>query len=1022
MSSNRAFGRAQANVHTTNRDAVGGFIDDTVHGPVGVNATLNSVPRALSPMRLKNEPLKVKPHMVGDFFRRAHALHSKLYQELREQAMFYSPQLHATLGKLWMSNDRVIKDMAAQLDSHALHIKALQLIHDTGTKDANIKKTNNDKIIRRLHSELRQAHQEIHSLKARLKVAEHEGRLREREKDKLEEMLFTYAYGADAIGGKPDWEKDFTVLEEMEETLVELSEEIVWAKGIHGEMDSLVSRVGVANSAALEEAAKREEERLQKQMEQLEAQAQRNAQKKRRKAKGTSNVFANAKKFLMSTQKKSLGALTRNASVQAGTSRLRLAHRYYNNVDIIVTSRDKVIVASSKHDQQQANNFENTEQSLVRATIVKPPESTMFTLHIYPHLHQNMSRRNTILFHDLDDNDATKSGVEEKTKPELQGLPRNTHDIYLSYNKDGTSKKDKVPKKVGKTSTQMGYSTKDKKSRSPKANHKNVQYVIKPEFLSPSVASVLDMSHLRARKWHVYDIEFICHNIMSIYVKRIKSVTKDKVVENLSPNKHTRMRERRDGEISPFIATLETKTNFMKFIASYFEHQMNVKTLGDWYAAQLMLNVTRHHDEAIIGPAAHNLRWFDYRIILFGKLTGAFTSFVGESRTYKNVQCVNIVLKTVQMICRMSAPTISYDSLANDATNQNLLLSYDRICEPIILNLFAKIFSVGKEHLHECLTKLVQHANAVAEKKRKERQALLEDGPEDARKKRQRRKSTSVLQQRPQSPTMPVSAQTLHHTKADQVELDFFIFTVVESYLHFRRIQKVALIQIFEEQRMQLAKVAKEQILTKRKKEGINPTASSNDIAHKSEEKDKEGNENTQSKKSEIPGLRIDVTLDFDSARRELQLREDTIDAIELGLLPWSDCLNVIQIVKARTEKSNENSKVDDNSPDSRVAKVVSELNLLANNETFWKSLVNNGVCVEAKKRALEKEIRDYRSSPKSTKKKLSIPSRNEPKWKNFTEDDIETLLLTRTLSPGIDSQTFVEILMRYNIGLTMNS
>ena len=185
-----------------------------------------------------------------------------------------------------------------------LHIKAPQLIHDTETKDANIKKANNDKIVRGLHSELRQAHQEIHSLKARLKVAEHEGRLREREKDKLEEMLFTYAYGADAIGGKPDWEKEFTVLEEMEETLVELSEEIVWAKGIHGEMDSLVSRVGVANAAALEEAAKREEERLQKQMEQLEAQAQRNAQKKRRKGKGTSNVFSNAKKFLMSTQKK----------------------------------------------------------------------------------------------------------------------------------------------------------------------------------------------------------------------------------------------------------------------------------------------------------------------------------------------------------------------------------------------------------------------------------------------------------------------------------------------------------------------------------------------------------------------------------------------------------------------------------------------------------------------------------------------------------------------------------------------
>ena len=62
--------RVQANVHTTNRDAVSGFIDETVKGPTGVNATLNTVPRVLSPMKVKKHPLQLKPNMVGDFFRR----------------------------------------------------------------------------------------------------------------------------------------------------------------------------------------------------------------------------------------------------------------------------------------------------------------------------------------------------------------------------------------------------------------------------------------------------------------------------------------------------------------------------------------------------------------------------------------------------------------------------------------------------------------------------------------------------------------------------------------------------------------------------------------------------------------------------------------------------------------------------------------------------------------------------------------------------------------------------------------
>jgi len=796
--------RTQANVHTTNRDAVSGFIDETVRGSTGVNAILNSVPRALSPMKLKKDSLNIQPNMLGDFFRRAHLLHAKLFNELREQALFYSPQLHSTLGKLWNSNDRIINDMTNHLDTQALHIKSLQIVNGNSSKNATLDKSTDSKVIRKLHSDLRQANQEIHSLKAKLKVVELEGKQRASEKEKIEEMLYTYAYGADATNGNPDWEKEITVLEES------------------------------------------------------------------------------------SNDKKS-----------------------------------------------------------------KSPTS-----------------------------------IRRSKSPKMQHKER---------------------KKLndGKQST---------------------QYLIHKDFLSPSVVNVLDMSHLRTRKWHVYDVGSLCHKIMTIYVSRINNAKKKNGVVPSSP-KQTRMRDRRGGEISPVVVTAVEKNDFMKFVASYFENQMNVKTLGDWYTAQLMLNTTRHHDEKISNAGMDGLQWFDYRIILFGKFTGAFSLFPGESRKYDSIQCLNILLTTIKMICQMSASVIDLKSLSNEASNQNIYISYARICEPVVLNLFSKIFNLAKEHLHDILAKLANNAHEVAAKIMREKRALLQGFPDESKgaKRKGRRKSTmtdGVIRSRPNSATQnkPISPTI----SADKVEMDYLLFTIVNGYSHFKRIRKMTLVELFDERRMKEAKHMKMKMLQGRKKKKIH-MAESETKEEKTESKiainnDTEKNNNNS---KNIKKLKVEEVFNLDDAKREAEKEEDTVDAIELGLLPWADCLKMVTYLKDMTEKmTDEELKLDKDFVDPRISNIMAQMNLLANDNNYWKSLIDNGVYLEAKKRALEKEIRQHKkqrsdsNSPSSRNKKNNKNGHKEElQWKSFTEDDIDMLISTRKVSPGIDGKTFAEIVMFYKIG-----
>ena len=145
-----------------------------------------------------------------------------------------------------------------------------------------------------------------------------------------------------------------------------------------------------------------------------------------------------------------------------------------------------------------------------------------------------------------------------------------------------------------------------------------------------------------------------------------------------------------------------------------------------------------------------------------------------------------------------------------------------------------------------------------------------------------------------------------------------------------------------------------------------------------------------------------------------------------MKILPWADCLKMVTYLKDMTEKMSdeESKKLDEGFVDPRISKIMAQMNLLANDNNYWKSLIDNGVYLEAKKRALEKEIRQHKkkrndsnSSSSRNKKNNKSGHKNELQWKSFTEDDIDMLISTRKVSPGIDGKTFAEIVMFYKIG-----
>ena len=312
--------------------------------------------------------------------------------------------------------------------------------------------------------------------------------------------------------------------------------------------------------------------------------------------------------------------------------------------------------------------------------------------------------------------------------------------------------------------------------------------------------------------------------------------------------------------------------------------------------------------------------------------------------------------------------------------------------------------------MYDILKKLTQNASGVAERILRERQALLEGVPDEYNKgrKKGRRKSTmsdGVIRPSATS-SMAGAPRPQSPSSADKVELDYFLFAIIQGYSFFKQKRMDTLIQLFNEQRIKEAKYAKKKMLKKRKKkkqeaEGTMATAAT------AKEEEKIVAEKEEKKT-------IEVTLDFDNAKRELQVEEDTIDAIELGLLPWCDCLKMIKYVKDMTEKMSdeEDEKRKKGLIDPRISKIMVEMNVLANDKLYWNALIKNGVHKEAKKRALEKEIRDHKQNNKQSK-----DGEDMMEWKSFTEDDIDMLISTRKVSPGIDSKTFIEIVMFNKIG-----
>ena len=986
--------KLKASEHANNRDLLPAWMEESVvhgvNGYIGLNVPTSDLSkRKKSTQRSLNET----PKMVGKFYRRAHEVNCSLFHELKRQASFYSPDLEKVLMKLWQSVDRVVVDMANALDTHALHIHALQkkaemTVEESQTQsNAEIRSRNN------LMSKLKRAESQIGSFKARAKLAERLEKKHKKEIERLEEMLNEFVYGADAKDDKPDYLDEYTVLEEMEENLIELNDEMLWSKSILSEMDSLVSRVGVANEAALQEAARLEEERIQKTMAHAEAQAQL-AAKKSRKQMGNKDNYSRAKRFLMATQKKTLGALSREAGCQAGSAHLRMGHRFGKTIDLI-SARER------KEKGQKTDTSGHDATAPVNSLSVS---ELLNTVDYFPHLMFSQDRS------------------KEKSR-----MPQNTHETLVATSG------------VSSASPKTSLSRKSPKStRTGSGGHsglsKGSSYKIDAKFLSPRVQVYVDVYNLRARSWCVFDTGTLCHKIMSIYANYMLDGTHEGALLN-QEQKLTRMKNRRDAEAPPsFVAAKKQHSCFLEFVSQYFESSMNVKSLGDWHAAQLVLNVTRYHDESIsenpntFQTNGEELPWYEHRILLFGRFVEAFDPALkyASGAAGENKEGLDLMVQALKMVCRMT-PTIDSRSLTNETMNQSIEIDYNHVATPIFYKIMQSRFSATSGELERYNLSLREHAQKLAKRKQEAAAAAANgDVPRSSPSKRAKRSTIAVSSLSSMGRRGGANAAPKINVRPDKLELDFFFHVLLKAFWDSRRkrIQTISL--FFETFRRKSAPDSKQRIM-KYRKQGYH-------AAVKAMEENAAEYAGAGAKDKLV---QADISMDFEAIHKRLTEDENVSDALELGLLPWSDVPKVVSEIQIlENEIGSDNSSTGQAEADAESSKesksdqcvsgatknVLDTVNALARDSKYWDALVNNGVFIEAKKRTLERAILEM-SSP--TKQKS--PKRNRhhrapiygfaDEWKNYTEEDIEVMVQDLSTSPGIDAQTFAELLLQNKIG-----
>ena len=1000
----------KASVHKREQEMLPGWMDTSIAN--GVDSLIDAhVPERKHGFHVREvtaSPMKVTPELVGKFYRRTHQVNSQMFVELQRQAAFYNPQLEIILKKLWASVDRCVRDMTDALDANALHVKALQAKMNTLTDDYKHTLAVETKAKDRAQELLDRTTRELNECRGRLKVAERLERQHNREKDLLENMLTEYVYGADAKPGtanpdedKPDYENEYVVLEDMEERLIELTDEMLWAKSIAGEMDQLVSRMGVANAAALEEAARIEEERIQKTMAHAEAQARAAALRAKKMGKKP-DQFSQAKAFLMSTQQKTLGAMSRDAQVQAGMAVIRHVHMYGVHTSLISA-------------REQPGTLVQPSSSMATPPVIAGTNSIVFprTYGFFPHL----------------------------ALPSLC-MPLNTH-------KETT----RSPK-----STKAGDSKKSPKGASRKATGNTLRvdedYAIDPSLLSPTVLNFVDVKNLRSRTWYVFDCPTICHKIMCIYANYMVCGTKEATL--LEQEQNTRMKNRRSSEATapaPVFSIPQKHTSCLaEFVCKYFESQMNVKSLGDWHATQLILNVTRYHDETIHANADAELGWYDDRIVLFGRLVGALSgdrNVAGSSG--ENKEAAILFIKALNRICRMT-PTINAKTLTNPEQNQNIMIDMDHIGIPLFQRLMSDTFSAELEEYKSYSEMLYHHANILAENRRAAAAAAAAGDTPQPKSKRQSMVQSPSRRNPTSSPESPGSS-----IRADKIYLDSWMHVLLRAFWDFRDVRCRALTQHFEIFRKEHAPTAKERVLANRKKYGktsdtlvpnvrqqtdvvqqnthtptnIQPISSNETLEALQNEQEESVSAVDRTSNSSSAS-----TLHFDKIFRMLQDDEDTVDAIELGLLPWRDVYPVTLEIVTLCEAGNVNdAKTASYSKDAEstaatkkekiLEKIMKDVNNLSRDPEYWNALVEKGVYVEAKARALERVIRNFdRKSPKSETKmrrrRNATPIYGETdEWKNYTEEDIEDMVKARATAPGIDGRTFAEVMLQNRVGWT---
>eukprot|EP00949_MAST-11_sp_MAST-11-sp1_P001424 g1424.t1 len=404
----------------------------------------------------------------------------------------------------------------------------------------------------------------------------------------------------------------------------------------------------------------------------------------------------------------------------------------------------------------------------------------------------------------------------------------------------------------------------------------------------------------------------------------------------------------------------EQSRSLISFVCDHLSHKLNLRSMGEWHAAQLVLNVM---NRAIALRNASSLSASEHGLLCFSRLLGIW------ERDALPSMALEFVLDGIRHVMRL-----------DKRITRKALIESDNGCKTSV--------KLG----HSVTEALLQKRFGCTSKEIKEVVGPISAGP-------------------------------------DGVDMNMLIKHFIYSWEKVQAVRVSQLRSRIEEARRSNAARAKREIIEANRKERLRRVtaensqneekkASAEDDGRDSSDKDASAADPESDSDADSLG---NFDLDLNDEQSLLDEREDTIDALELGLTPWQHIYAVLQ-----TALSLDNVK---NVDEDAVYKCLNLLDKLAKSTEYWSALKAAEVADTARARAVSKVLTSARRGPGRPRRRQGRKKdghgdgdgEGNNTWKSFSAADLDDMIERRHLSPGVDSQTLTRAVAQFSLGLKKN-